>query len=343
MWHYDVVVAPEGFVSLANPQDFYARCQKPLDTRVVLFTDEPAFALAQRLARRNGVGSLYDFCSDMGLSHADVVQGRAIARIAELAKADPVVLERTTFVRQDRKTVRLGNEVLRSSDWSYRSLRVCPKCLRDDIEFAKGDPGYRAHVRSWWNLAFVHTCPFHNIFLVTHDPDDKKKSLDPEALDVRFAAGDKCDLSFVSIDEHAPSVALEKYFLGRLGFMRPIENETLDSLALGHAIDLVQRIGAAATGGAFAHTKREGPVSHREALSSGYVILSDGRPGLVRLFDRIREDAGAAENEWIPKAQYGLLYAWLFHVSTRDIDGYEPIRELMLQSIGSPEASLLLR
>ncbi|MCA1501674.1 agmatine deiminase family protein [Bradyrhizobium sp. NBAIM14] len=33
----------------------------------------------------------------------------------------------------------------------------------------------------------------------------------------------------------------------------------------------------------------------------------------------------------------------LFHVSTRDIEGYEPVRELMLESIGSPKAGLLLR
>ncbi|WGD52445.1 TniQ family protein [Bradyrhizobium sp. CB1650] len=329
-------------MSFAIPQDFDARRQ-PLDTRVVLFTDEPAFALAQRLARRNGASSLSDFCSDMGLSHADVVQGRATARIAELAKADPVVLEGTTFVRQDRKTVRLGNEVLKSSDWSFRSLRTCPKCLEEDIEFGKGDPDYRAHVRSWWNLAFIYVCPFHNILLITYHPDDAKKTLDPEALDVRFAAGDEHDLAFAPLEKGALGAEVEKYLLGRLGFMTSVKHKSLDSLALRHAVDLMDRIGAAAVGGTFAHTNRDGTVSRREALSAGYAILSDGRAGLVRLFERIREEASAAEDEWIPKAQYGLLYAWLFHLSTRDIEGYEPIRELMLESIGSPKARLLLR
>ncbi|RQH12662.1 TniQ family protein [Bradyrhizobium sp. RP6] len=330
-------------MSFAIPQDFDARRQKPLDTRVVLFTDEPAFALAQRLARRNGAGSLSDFCSDMGFSHADVVQGRATARIAELAKADPVVLERTTFVRQDRKTVRLGDEVLKSSDWSYRSLRACPKCLREDIEFGKGDPDYRAHVRSWWNLAFMYACPFHNICLITHHPADTEKTLDHRALDVRFAAGDEHDLASEPLEKFAPGAEVEKYLLGRLGFMTSVKHKSLDGLALGHAVDLMDRIGAAAVGGAFAHTSRDGTVSRRDALSAGFAILSEGSAGLFRLFERIREEASAAENEWIPKAQYGLLYAWLFHVSTRDIEGYEPIRELMLESIGSPKAGLLLR
>jgi TniQ len=315
-----------------------ARRQKTLDARVVLFADEPAYALAQRLARRNGAGTLSDFCGDMGISHADVVQGRAIGRIAELAKADPVALGRATFIRQDRKTVRLGNEAIKPTDWSFRSLRVCPKCLRDDLEFAKGDPHYRAHVRSWWNLAFVYACPFHNIFLITHDPDDKEKSLDAEALDVRLAAGEKYDLAFAPIEERASSAEVERYFLGRLGFMTSVEHESLDVLALGHAIDLLNRIGAATVGGAFAQTNRDGTVSRREALSAGYAILSEGRPGLVRLFERIRQEAGAAKNEWMPKAHYGLLYAWLFHISTRDIEGYEPIRQLMIECMGSPSA-----
>jgi hypothetical protein len=330
-------------LSFAIPQNLGARCQKPLSARVINFIDEPAYALAQRLARRNGAGSLSDFCSDMGVSRADVVQGRAIARIAELAKANPVALERVTFIRGNGTTVRLGNEALKAGEWSFRSLRVCPKCLREDLEFAEGDPDYRAHVRSWWNLAFIYVCPFHNIFLITHHPDDTEKTLDPEALDVRFAAGDKQDLAFAPLEKRALGAEVEKYLLGRLGFMPSVTHKSLDALALGHAVDLMDRIGAAAVGGVFAHTNRDGTVSRRDALSAGYAILCDGRAGLVRLFERIREEAGAAENEWIPKAQYGLLYAWLFHVSTRDIEGYEPIRELMLESIGSPKAGLLLR
>lgn len=324
-------------MSFATSKKLGSRSQKPLNARVINFIDEPAYALAQRLARRNGAASLPDFCSDMGLSHADIVQGRAIVRVAELAGADPVALEQVTFVRESRKTVRLGNEALKVDEWSFHSLRVCPKCLREDLEFAKGDPSYRAHVRSWWNLAFIYACPFHNVLLITNHPDDTEKALDPEALNVRFAAGEKHDLAFAQSEERAACAEVERYLLGRLGFMPSFKHKNLDALALGHVVDLIDRIGSAAVGGALAHT---GAVSRREALSAGYAILTQGRVGLVRLFERIREGAGAAGSEWIPKARYGPLYAWLFHLSTRDIEGYEPVRQLMLESIGSPNGSL---
>jgi hypothetical protein len=272
----------------------------------------------------------------MGISRTDLIQGRATARIAALASADVTALERVTFVKEDRKRVRLGSQVLKADDWSFGSLRVCPQCLREDLDARRGHPDYRAHVRSWWNLAFIYACPFHSVSLITRDPANDEKSLNPEALDVRFAAGQEYDLAVFPVAERRVSdVRLETYILGRLGFMPPSNNGTLDSLSLADAIQLLDHIGVAAIGGAYAHTSG-GTVSSREALVAGYTIIKEGRPALVRLFENLKTQAGAAENQWIPRANYGRLYAWLFHVSTRDIAAYDPIRRLMLECIGSP-------
>jgi hypothetical protein len=117
--------------------------------------------------------------------------------------------------------------------------------------------------------------------------------------------------------------------------MPPGSNAQLDSLSLADAIQLLDHIGAAAIGGAHAHTS-EGTVSKREALVAAYAIVAEGRPALVRLFGILKTQAGATENQWIPRANYGRLYAWLFHVSTRDISAYDPIRRLMRECMGSP-------
>ena len=272
----------------------------------------------------------------MGISRTALIQGRATARIAALAGADVAALERVTFVKEDRKSVRLGNEVLKADDWSFGSLRVCPECLREDLDAGRGHPDYRAHVRSWWNLTFIHACPFHGVSLITRDPANDEKGLDPEALDVRFAAGQECDLAdFLVAGRRLSDVRPESYILGRLGFMPPSDDGTLDSLSLADAIQLLDHIGAAAIGGAYAHTSG-GTVSPRDALVAGYTIIKQGRPALVRLFENLRSQAGAAENQWIPRANYGRLYAWLFNVSTRDIAAYDPVRRLMLECIGSP-------
>jgi hypothetical protein len=172
--------------------------------------------------------------------------------------------------------------------------------------------------------------------LITQDPNNHEQSLNPEALDVRFAANEECDLADFPVAERRVSNAKpESYVLGRLGFMPPSNNGTLDSLSLADAIQLLDHIGAAAIGGAYAHTS-DGKVSPREALVAGYTIVEGGRPALVRLFENLKTQAGADKDQWIPRANYGRLYAWLFNVSTRDVAAYDPVRRLMLECIGSP-------
>ncbi|WP_284261275.1 TniQ family protein [Bradyrhizobium iriomotense] len=313
----------------------------PLSARVVLFPDEPAYGLAQRLARRNGVNSLASFCADMGISAADLINGRAADRIAALARADLDSLERVTVRAEQDQQIRLGGEFLKQDQWSFRSLRVCPECLREDLK-GTGHPDYRAHKRSWWNLTFIHACPFHGTFLVTRSPADIRNSLDPEVLDVRYAGGGNCDLALVPIDgRRLTDIRPEKYFLGRLGFMPRSNHETLDALSLGQAVELLDRIGTAAVGGVHPDEYCSVFLS-RDVLVAGYTILGGGRPALARLFLKLKADLGAAESQWIPRARYGPLYAWLFHVSTRDIDAFEPIRRIFLECIGSPTPSDLV-
>jgi hypothetical protein len=83
-----------------------------LNARVPLWADEPAYALANRLARRNGVNSLASFEGDHGIPYREIVRGLRNAEIASLAGADIATLDSATFRVGTDDRVRLNGEVL---------------------------------------------------------------------------------------------------------------------------------------------------------------------------------------------------------------------------------------
>jgi hypothetical protein len=303
-----------------------------LEARVIVFPDEPAHALASRLARRNGVHSLASFGGDMAVKFYAIIQGRRNREVAALAKADVAILDRATFVVVDSDRVRLGDELLHFDDWSYRSLRICPACLAQDIRSEKGDPKFRAHVRAWWNLTRIEVCPIHRIRMLDCDPADPEKVVDHQALDVRFAAGPQCDFAAAEIRSvDVEDVRAESYILGRLKFIPRIRTAILDDIPLWNAIRLMDRFGAVAAGGAAGHTSLGGHVAKRDALASGYAIFAEGKESLFRFLDALVGAAEVKGGKWGPRRAYGRIYKWLSH-DTRD-HVYDPVRELVREHI----------
>lgn len=305
----------------------------PLGSRVPLFPDEPAFALAGRLALRVGAGSLRAFASDMGLSRQAIIAGHANEEVATLAKADVRNVAASTVVRTEAGYCFRG-EAFQRNDWSYGALKVCPQCLTEDLSCGEAVGGLRTYVRSWWNFTFFHACPVHDVLLLACDPSDPSKVIDGRIADVRFSAGPQCDLASVKTTRGSGS-KVERYVLGRLGISAPINVEMLDEIPVGHAIRLVAHVGAASVGGANAHAHRNGTVGMRDALAEGYAILCGGRSSLVELLDEILRHAGIESDHWTPRANYGYLYEWLIN-TTREIDSYDSIRRIVVDHVGTP-------
>lgn len=306
------------------------RAVEPLTARVIWFENEPAYALANRLARRNGVNSLASFGGDMGIPFRDIIRGCRNGDIAALANINPAALNHTTFRIDEDDWVRLGNEVLHRDDWSYTSLRICPSCLKEDLDSGRGDPAFRAHVRAWWNVTHMRACPLHKVMLLDRIPRKGGASIDPKALDVRFAAGSAFDFATA----HSPyvnDVRAETYMLGRLGFMPRVSAPILDELPLWNAIRLMDRFGAVAVAGHRGFTSFGGGVSHREALSAGFDIFSSDKAHLFRFLDNLVSSAKIRLGHWGPRVAYGRVYKWLSN-DTRD-KAYDPVRELVREHI----------
>lgn len=299
---------------------------------MIAFVHEPAYALAGRLARRNGVSSLASFGGDHHIRYTEIIKGRRNDEIARMAKAHLDAVNRATFTARDDNRVCLGSEMLHYDDWSYGHLRVCPDCLKADIRDGMGDPAFRAHIRSWWNLTFLEVCPSHKIVMLDRDPARPMRRIDPRCLDVRFSAGSQCDFTSDQIPRaRVENADAERYILGRLGFMTRVSAPVLDDLPLWNAIRVMDRFGAVAAGGPGAYTALGGSVSQREALSAGYKLFKDGKPSLFQFLDSLVAIAKVKNGKWGARRVYGRIYKWLGH-DTRD-PVYDPLRELVREHI----------
>lgn len=299
-----------------------------LNASVPLWPDEPAYALASRLARRNGVNSLESFGGDHGIPLREILHGHRNAEIAVLAGVKVSELDKATF-RVARKDDRIwvNNEVLHRDDWSHASLRICPSCLQSDLERQDSRRDFLPHIRSWWNLVPISVCPIHAIELVEWDRAEAPSLKSGHVrLDVSFAAGLRRHFTRPG-RKRIEDVSAETYILGRLGFMPRLKSTVLDGLPLWNAIRLMDRMGAVAAGGIHGYTSFGGSVGRREALAAGYGLFAEGKEGFFRFLDDLVKSAEIRNGKWGPRRVYGRVYKRLSY-ETRD-SAYDPIRELV--------------
>ncbi len=296
-----------------------------LNSRVPLWTDEPAYALANRLARRNGVNSLASFGGDHAIPYREIIRGLRNAEIADLSGAEIDNLDSATF-RVEGERVHLNGELLHVDDWSYSSLRICPSCIRDDLTRDDRRKEYLPHVRSWWNLPTITVCPIHRQALLDRHPACPDSPVNHLSLDIRFVAEGAGDFASIA-SEPVEDVRAAAYLLGRLGFMPRVFNPILDPLPLWNAIRLMDRFGAVATAGVRGYTSSGGGVEAPKALAAGYTVFADGRDGLFRFLDQLVTAPDIPMGKWGPRVVYGRIYEWLSH-DTRDT-AYDNVRELV--------------
>ncbi|WP_157284893.1 TniQ family protein [Bradyrhizobium yuanmingense] len=299
-----------------------------LNASVPLWPDEPAYALASRLARRNGVNSLESFGGDHGIPLREILHGHRNAEIAVLAGAKLFELDKATFrIAGKGERIWINNEVLHRDDWSHASLRICPNCLQGDLERQDSRRDFLPHIRSWWNLVRISVCPIHAVELVECDRADAPSLKNGHLqFDVRFAAGPQCDFTKLR-PKRIADVRAETYILGRLGFMARLRSPVLDGLPLWNAIRLMDRMGAVAAAGIRGYTSFGGSVDQREALAAGYGVFANGKESFFRFLDGLVDSAEIRNGKWGPRAVYGRVYEWLSY-ETRD-GAYDPVRELV--------------
>ncbi|MFF9179392.1 TniQ family protein, partial [Streptomyces sp. NPDC014793] len=205
------------------------------------FDGEHAPGLFLRLAEINGYPSTDDVARETRLTLQGLRLGRGVRRLAAIVCSDEGRLTRDgfAFARGDGVLVR-GERIGRRRDLHRKLRRVCPACVTAS-----------RHQRFWFDLAFIETCPEHGCRLVGRCPCPAGRDL--SWRDGRVGGCRACEDGDVAAQLPEPAepaaLAVDSYFLGRLGVVPRKPDSVLDPLGMADAIDVLERVGALSLGG----------------------------------------------------------------------------------------------
>lgn len=120
---------------------------------------------AAELAARFRCSSVYEFCSDFGISFPRLARGdqEELGRFAALTRNDLDNLRMHSTIHLPDGSIRLGHAVLAKHVLTRSTVRVCPDCVAKDIaENAGVTPDIAIIWRRNWLVSAIDTCPIHS-------------------------------------------------------------------------------------------------------------------------------------------------------------------------------------
>lgn len=299
-----------------------------LRLKVVQWDDEPMWSLLQRLSAQLGTGTVRSLCRDLGLDFYRLKTARGMREFAKLAGYEAERIIAASASLDGDSAVSIGSQRFAVMDFHRERVRLCPHCLRQDIDSGRGAEEYRAHWRAWWTLTDFLCCPIHGVRLIDRHPESRIP-LDRTVSDPRFAAGPGTDLSLAE-PESAGDTSFERYVLGRLGFVQPVGSDILDRIDLNYAMRLIFRVGFAAVHGQDSTPDEAMSDPARSAVSaSGMSFLVGDASPLAELFDTWVLHADPAKGNWGQRVVYGKLYDWLNQERKWSHTAYAPMRDFI--------------
>ena len=138
----------------------------PLPLTVTLHEHEPATSFISRLAARNGLKSVQEFCRDIRFPYLDLISGDAttLLLLSKLGNCDLLALEGSSFRNLNRNSLRLRDEIATSQSLHRRKVRVCPRCVVADV--GRQANYWRAWRRLPWQFKSIRSCPEHGCELL---------------------------------------------------------------------------------------------------------------------------------------------------------------------------------
>jgi hypothetical protein len=258
----------------------------------------------------NGIRWTPEKFKAMGYRRSSVVSAESDRPLRDLTGLDSSRFKTTTVRVLSTSEIALAGERLGRRDWTTHLRRWCPVCLaqdRADESLGGRHPGWRYHRRFWWDLSCVRTCPIHNVRLESVCPTCK--------TDVTWMYGPVTTcllghslLSCEPVPVDPAHARADAYIVGRLGGSPRVLAPVLDAWPLGEAINVMERLGIAAIGGASAWLKHIDPSRHAEMCSVGFEVAA-GMPGALNaLLDKLAERAGLGS--WGVDSVYDNLVWW---------------------------------
>lgn len=305
----------------------------PIALRVRPAPFEPAWALFNRLALRHGCKSRSEFARQVPLAgggHRNIIhdleRGNRQPDIARLSGIPLETLVRNSITQTDDGSVLAGELVSRSGNvgLSCDFARICPECLRADIEQRDGPISCRPWRRSWWDLAKISSCPRHGRVLLASCPGCghifRRSYLSPA----------HCICGHNVLDERSEPVASDSrigdaYLVGRLGGGPRITHSFLDDLTFADAAEVMQWLGGAARCGRSIVSWRHQNLAERaRTMSAGYAICEDFPDRLEEMLDAMI--AACPLKRLTPQGVYGDMQKWLGLAAHPAL---EPIRDVI--------------
>ncbi|MFT3688252.1 TniQ family protein [Paenirhodobacter sp.] len=237
-----------------------------------------------RLAARNLAPDLWTFCQDVGLDFAAISNGDgvAIAHLCTLACIPADSFQNRTAVKTSTMKYAVGAEVMNTETLARGEIRYCPSCvaeaLRDGPRLC--DVIHELH----WQFIQVRRCWRHTALLQRHRPKiDASSRFDFTAF-VRVA---RQEITRESKAASAPADDLDLYLTRRaygdhaahwcncLEIPALIKASTAFGVLIDHGRDM--------------RASSLDPDQRRDAMLTGFAILSAGPDGIRQALDRFNK------------------------------------------------------
>lgn len=293
---------------------------------IPLGVGESASSYVSRLARRYGSLSASEFCKDMGTSFRHVFDGTGpvLDSLAHGSGIDAAELRRHSIRRTARKYFVLNGVELPLSALERADIRVCPRCIREDMEVA--DPlASAAYGRGRWQITSLRTCARHECALVVISHETTPERAHDFTLAVRPMLYRLHDIEAM-VPERVAS-GLERYLDTRLDGYHG-SNAFLDALPFHVVAKTSEVIGAVDIFGRdVSFRELEGDAWWR-AGQVGFVILTAGPAGLEAWLKGQRESY-PRRHTLTQKAQayFGSFLGWLRMAPA----SFNPIRDIVAE------------
>lgn len=270
---------------------------------------EPAHGALLRLCARSGRVAVSSFASTLGSPLREVLAGRHVPRVAELAgiAGTPLAWWSPAIATTDR-VVAIAGEEISLGDWSIATRRHCPECLSGDVRDAAAasvPPEWLASHRSWWDVRSIAACPEHGVALVDACPSCRAPL---GWRDARRLGCPRCGCDLLA-GAMALDDPLGRYVAARLGIGRAERPALLEALPLRQAVRICAKLGRAGLDAGPAPTTAGVPAP--EVGAEGFRRALRGDRGLDDVLDRALARRGRDAADGLG-GTYGWIHdAWL--------------------------------
>ena len=267
---------------------------------------ETACSYALRLVGANGYDWRRSTFASRGIPMQDLTRGTTSALASLLDRATVERIEWFTPRASGIGKVTLCGEAFQTSQVLYDRQRFCVGCWAEDANRKIRSDRIPLHLRGWWSVAALSSCPIHSIRLDDHCADCSRTNRIGRAGCSSCLCG--ADLSRGPRIEVPPiSLAAERYVVGRLGGMPRTSDPILDGLPLGDAVFLMQRLGCCLSAGRDVRFGKLPTERRPEMMLAGYQAVQRGSVGVEDTLEHLLAAPGRADQL---RVQMGQLYCW---------------------------------